>query len=223
MLEELQQKCQFVHKFTIDNQTSVEFNPSSFSIKDLKTGAILSRHDNTCNLYPFTTLVRSSTLLATSQDWWHTRLGHSGVQVVDVLHFNFSIYCNKTMNSSLCNAFLLSKHTGLPFFDSPSVTFAPFDIIHCDLWASPVLRKTCYKYDMVLIDNFTYYIWVYPLKYKSDTFLNFKKFYKLIWTQFNWKIRSFQCDLGVEFDNNEFKTFAQTHDIVSFFSFPQPS
>lgn len=44
-----------VRKFTIDNQASVEFDPYGFSIKDLKTGALLSRHDSMGDLYPFHT------------------------------------------------------------------------------------------------------------------------------------------------------------------------
>jgi len=149
-----------VRKFTIDNQTSVEFDPFGFSIKDLKTGTLLSRHNSTGDLYPFTTPTSSSALLVTSQDRWHARLGHPGAPVLDFLHSKFSIVCNKPMTSSLCNACRLSKHTRLPFYDSHSITYAPFDIVHCDLWTSPVLSKTGYKYYMVLIDNFTHYVWV---------------------------------------------------------------
>lgn len=76
---------------------------------------------------------------------------------------------------------------------------------------------------MVLIDNFIHYVWVYPLKYKSDTFLNFTKFHKLIHTQFNRTIKSFQWDLGGEFENNEFKLFALSYSLVFRFSFPQTS
>ncbi|KAI3710146.1 hypothetical protein L2E82_39920 [Cichorium intybus] len=137
-----------VRKFTIDNQTSVEFDPYGFSIKDLKTGDLLSRHDSTGDLYPFTTPSSASALLATSHDRWHARLGHPGAPVLDLLRSKFSISCNKPTTSSLCNACQLSKHTRLPFYDSQSVTYAPFDIIHCDLWTSPVLSKTGYKYYM---------------------------------------------------------------------------
>lgn len=92
------------------------------------------------------------------------------------------------MDSSLCNASQLSKHTCLPFYDSHSLSVAP---IHCDIRTSPVLNKTGYKYYMVLIDNYKHYIWVYPLKFKSETFHNDKKFHKLIQTQFNRTIKTF--------------------------------
>ncbi|KAM0049451.1 putative RNA-directed DNA polymerase [Helianthus debilis subsp. tardiflorus] len=76
---------------------------------------------------------------------------------------------------------------------------------------------------MVLIDNYTNYVWVYPLKYKSDTFQTFTKFYKLVKTQFSLPIKTFQCDLGGEFDNNNFKTFADQHGLLFRFACPQTS
>lgn len=61
-------------------------------------------------------------------------------------------------------------------------------------------------------------MWVHPLKYKSETFTNFVKFHTLISTQFNQKIKTFQCDLGGEFDNTEFKKFAHSHGLLFRFS-----
>jgi histone deacetylase 1/2 len=76
---------------------------------------------------------------------------------------------------------------------------------------------------MVLIDNFSHFIWVYPLKYKSETFPTFTKFHRMILTQFNRHIKTFQCDLGGEFDNHAFKDFAQQHGLLFRFSCPQTS
>lgn len=123
-----------VHKFTIDNQTSVELDPYGISVKDLKTGALPSRHDSTGDLYLFKSPACSSSLIATSQERWHAELGHPGTPILDLLRYNFSISCNTPLNYSLCNACQLSKHTRLPFYDSQSFTVAPFDTIHCDLW-----------------------------------------------------------------------------------------
>lgn len=43
-----------VRRFTRDNNVSVEFDPFGFSLKDLKTGRLLSRHNSTGDLYPVT-------------------------------------------------------------------------------------------------------------------------------------------------------------------------
>ncbi|KAI3729381.1 hypothetical protein L6452_18038 [Arctium lappa] len=45
----------------------------------------------------------------------------------------------------------------------------------------------------------------------------------MILTQFNRHIKTFQCDLGGEFDNHAFKDFAQQHDLLFQFSCPQTS
>ncbi|KAI3797236.1 hypothetical protein L1987_32491 [Smallanthus sonchifolius] len=210
-----------VRKFTRDNLVSIEFDPYGFTLKDLKSGRILSRHNSTGDLYPFT----SSHLacLTSSSNKWHNRLGHPGRQSLNYLSSRFFIPCNKDSTDHFCHSCQVSNSKRLPFVDSNSVTFAPFDIIHCDLWTSPIISKSGYKYYMVLIDNFSQFVWVYPLKFKSEAFTNFAKFHKLIQTQFHKSIRAFQCDLGGEFDNRAFHTFANAHGLMLRFSCPQTS
>ncbi|KAJ9536153.1 hypothetical protein OSB04_un000671 [Centaurea solstitialis] len=76
-----------VRQFTRDNNVSVEFDPFGFSVKDLKTGRVLLRHNSPSDLYPFTTPEPSSSVnLATSStDLWHNRLRHPGASVLDFL------------------------------------------------------------------------------------------------------------------------------------------
>lgn len=76
-----------------------------------------------------------------------------------------------------------------------SCTFAPFDIIHCD--TSPVPSTSGYRYYLVLLDDFTHFVWVYPLMYKSEIYIKFLRFCALINTQFERDIKTFQCDMGV--------------------------
>lgn len=47
--------------------------------------------------------------------------------------------------------------------------------------------------------------------------------HQFILSQFNCKIKVFQCDLGKEFNNHQFKSFAVKHDFVFRFSCPQMS
>jgi len=212
-----------VRKFTIDNQTIVAFDPYGFSINDLKTGALLSRHNSSGELYPFTTPSAPYAFVTANNDQWHNRLGHPGESTLSLLRSRFSIPSNRTSVSSLCHSCQIAKNKRLPFYNSTSVTFRPFDIIHCDLWTSPVPSKSGFKYYMVLIDNYTHFVWVYPLKFKSETFTNFEKFHRYILTQFNCKIKAFQCDMGGEFDNHSFKNFADKNGFVFRFSCPQTS
>uniref|UniRef100_A0A251T5P9 non-specific serine/threonine protein kinase n=1 Tax=Helianthus annuus TaxID=4232 RepID=A0A251T5P9_HELAN len=212
-----------VRRFTRDNLVSIEFDPYGFSLKDLTTGEHLSRHNSEGDLYTFTAPEPSSCLVAASYLPWHDRLGHPGAQVLDTLIRFFNFPCNKNKVSAFCDSCHVSNSKRLPFYASTSTTFAPFDIIHCDLWTSPIPSKQGYKYCMVLIDNFTHFVWVYPLKFKSETFPTFTKFHRLIHTQFNRKIKTFQCDLGGEFDNNAFKEFANQNGLLFRFACPHTS
>lgn len=169
-----------IRQFTTDNWVSYDFDPFGFSVKDYQTGKILSRHDSTSHLYSFTYTSTASAFVADNNLPWHARLGHPGHHVMDYLRvFNF-IPCNKTSSSTLCQPCQLSKHKRLPFHESQSITYLPFDIIHCDLWTYPLLSHAGYKYYMVLIDDKTQYTWVFPLKYKSETFTKFAEFHKYI-------------------------------------------
>ncbi|KAI3725993.1 hypothetical protein L1987_65790 [Smallanthus sonchifolius] len=93
-----------VRRFTRDNNVSVEFDSFGFSLKDLRTGRLLSRHNSTGNLYPITppTLPPQACFLASQSLPWHDRLGHPGAQVLD----------------------LLSKRTGGEFDNNAFKTFA---------------------------------------------------------------------------------------------------
>ncbi|KAL3613893.1 hypothetical protein CASFOL_041967 [Castilleja foliolosa] len=84
-------------KFTVDNHVSIEFDPYGFTVKDLKSGTMISRHNSTGELYPFTepTMPSSTALVTSSPDQWHNRLGHPGKSILDLLASRFSIRCNK--------------------------------------------------------------------------------------------------------------------------------
>ncbi|GKB62154.1 ribonuclease H-like domain-containing protein [Tanacetum coccineum] len=119
---------------------------------NMDTGAItgtpskfLLRCDSTGDLYPVTSLSYPQAFLV-GQQTWHQRLGHP-----------------------------LGKHVRLPFSLSEIVVKSPFEIIHSDLWTSPLSSVSGIKY--------------YAL------------FFALL-VGFQCDIKSLQCDHGGEFDNN---------------------
>ncbi|KAI3706128.1 hypothetical protein L1987_76386 [Smallanthus sonchifolius] len=214
-----------VRKFNIDNWTSIEFDPFGFSVKDFKDGMILSRHNSTSDLYPLTPNASATACFAATKDspFWHDRLGHPGQPVMEFLSSKHFISCNKRKLPFVCQSCQLSKHKRLSFSDSTTRTLSRFAILHCDLWTSPILSHAGYKYYMVLTDDFTQYTWVYPLKFKSETFTKFTHFHQFVKTQFHLPIQSFQCDMGGEFDNTNFKNFSTQHGIQFRFSCPHTS
>jgi hypothetical protein len=104
-------------------------------------------------------------------------------------------------HSTLCHACQLGRHVRLPFSSSTTRTTRPFELIHCDLWTSPVLSTSGFKYFLVILDDFTIFLWTIPLCLKSDAYAALASFHAFAHTQFNLPLASIQCDNGREFDN----------------------
>jgi transposase InsO family protein len=79
--------------------------------------------------------------------------------------------------------------------------------MHLDLWASPVVSVSGSKYYLIILDDFTRYLWNFPLKLKSDTFTTLSNFFAYMSNQFSRKIKAIQCDNGREFDNSSTRIF----------------
>lgn len=156
----------------------------------LQTKAVIHHYDSSDDLYPFllSTVVLSpahalSVVVSTSPpSSWHRRLGHPGQHVLSTLINRCLISCPKVPLRMLCNFCQLGKHSLLPFSNSVSKTTLPFQIIHVNLWTSPIPSFFGYKYYLVLIHDFIHYLWTYPLRHKSDVFEVFVHFHKLIYT-----------------------------------------
>jgi hypothetical protein len=194
-----------VRHFTIDNQCSVEFDPFGLSVKDLRTRNVILRYNSHGDLYPFpSTSTAAHALSATTSPstLWHRRLGHLSKQALSHLARAFSIPCNQYSSSeSICHACQLGKHVRLPFDISTSRATTPFELLHCDIWTSPLPSFSGYKYYLVVLDDFTHYLWTFPLRHKSDTYSTLTNFFAYASTQFGAIVKSLQCDNGGEFDN----------------------
>ncbi|GJR07709.1 WRKY family transcription factor [Tanacetum coccineum] len=102
---------------------------------------------------------------------------------------------------------------------SDSNVASVFDIVHSDLWTSPISSESGIKYYAIFLDHFSHYVWVYPfLLRKSDLFDTFVTFRAYVNQQFNVDIKALQCDHGGEFDNARFHTlFPSNRNSVSIF------
>jgi hypothetical protein len=63
------------------------------------------------------------------------------------------------------------------------------------------------KYYLVILDDFTHYLWIFPLKLKFDIFTTLSNFFAYVSTQFDRTIKAIQCDNGREFDNSSTRFF----------------
>jgi hypothetical protein len=201
-----------VCKFTTDNSCSMEFDPFVLSVKDLATRNVIVRSNSCGPVYTLRLPTRISTPQAltavasastgpvytlrlptristpqvltdvASASTWHRRLCHPGRDIISILSSTSAIQCNKSHSDTSCHACQLGHHMRLPFHTSSSHTARPFDLIHCDLWTSPVLSVSGYKYYLVILDDFIHYLWTFPLRLKFDTFATLSNFFSYVST-----------------------------------------
>jgi hypothetical protein len=73
-----------------------------------------------------------------------------------------SVVCSKRTHD-FCHACQLSHHTRKPFASSTSRADNIFDLIHYDLWTSPVVSVSDHKYYLLIIDDHSHFVWTFPL------------------------------------------------------------
>lgn len=93
----------------------------------------------------------------------------------------------------------INKSHKLPFHETDISSTRSLEILFSDVWTSPLVSVDGFKYYLVLVDHYTRYTWLYPLKQKShikDTFITFKS---LVENCFQSKIGSLYLDNGGEY------------------------
>lgn len=146
---------------------------------------------------------------------WHKRLGHPNHQLLHrILKTQQLLMSKLDFLPNLCISCQLAKRRQLPFNNSQHVTTSPLEIIHSDIWTSPVLSISGCKFYLVLVDDFSRYSWIFPLKHKSDTFACFVKFKCLLENLLSTKIKKFQTDGGGEFSSIVFEKYLTNNGIL---------
>jgi hypothetical protein len=118
-------------------------------------------------------------------DLWHRQLGHPSAASLSHLLSRFPIPCtNKNVSPSVCEACQKGKHIHLPFHNSQAFTYFPFQLIHCDIWTPPIESFIGFKYYLIIIDDYSRYIWTFPLHHKSDVAATLRSLYRYALNQF---------------------------------------
>ena len=76
---------------------------------------------------------------------------------------------------------------------------SPFDLIHCDIWG-PYHLPAYYghQFFLIIVDDCTRFTWVFLLKNKSDATIVIPRFFNMVSTQFDKKIKAFRFDNAPE-------------------------
>lgn len=90
-----------------------------------------------------------------------------------------------------CQSCQLGKHVRLPFkLSNNNATFA-FEIVHTDVWTSPVLSNTGFMYDVLFLDQLTHF-YGFTLLNKNLKFLtNLSTFGLMSPITFNLRLNNF--------------------------------
>ena len=175
-----------VRQFTTYNNCSVEFDPFDLSVKDLHSRNEIIRCNSSGPLYSLMPPAASSSscalIAAAPAAVWHRRLGHPGHEALFKLSSVSAISCIHHSSDQLCHACQLGRHIRLPFANSSSRALKNFDLIHCDLWTSPIKSVSRYKYYLVILDDHSHFLWTFPLRLKSETFSTLANFFSYVTT-----------------------------------------
>ncbi|KAI5330217.1 hypothetical protein L3X38_029615 [Prunus dulcis] len=212
-------------QFTQDSLVSITFFPWGYLIRDLNTGVVLFQGPCKDGLYPtFPKLLPPSptalTTVVSSSSLWHRRLGHPSNKVLDTLVSQSLLGSSFRLPNDHCKHCALAKSIRLSFSPIEHSTVAPFDLIHSDVWMSPIASISGFRYYVLFTDDFTRYSWIFPMRLKSEVFGHFSAFVTYVRNHFSISVKTFQSDGGKEFDNSQFRQFCATNGIVHRFSCP---
>ena len=132
----------FVSQFCMPNNTSIEFFPTFFQVKDLSTGAILLRGQNIEGVYEWPKSFPSNKYLSTSSfvtikpdpNHWHRHLGHPSNKVLRSVLKSFQPCKTWTLPLEACMSCYINKSHRFPFGKSSIKSSRPLEIIYSYVW-----------------------------------------------------------------------------------------
>lgn len=200
LVPDIQKNLLSVQRFCLDNNVFFEFHASFFLVKDY-LGNILHRGPLSNGLYNFSASLarlqpQALSSVRVSANIWHRRLGHASLPVI-----NKAILLpvqNKT--TSICSECQLAKSHAMPFKNMHVSVLKPLELIYSDVWGpAPVLSTSGARYYISFLDDATKFLWLFPLKLKSDVYHTFICFQAAVERQFDTKIKALQFDWGGEY------------------------
>jgi hypothetical protein len=82
----------------------------------------------------------------------------------------------------------------LPFSRSISVSQAPLELVHSDVWGPTPTSIRRKNYYVSFVNDFSKHTWLYLIRHKSEVFHIFHTFQSLVERTFNRKILSMETN-----------------------------
>ena len=191
-----------ISQFCTSNNVSIEFLPTVFLVKDIRTGATLLKGNTKDGVYewPVCPPLLAFSSIKTTLSEWHQRLGHPTFHILkQIVSKNKLDFSSSFSNNFSCNACLSNKSHKLSFSQSTIISSQPLETIFSDVWTSPIISNNGFKYYVIFVDHFTRYIWFYPLKQKSEVKDIFIRFKAIVEKHFDKPIKTLYSDNGGEY------------------------
>ncbi|SGZ07892.1 BQ5605_C030g10749 [Microbotryum silenes-dioicae] len=149
----------------------------------------------------------------------HPRALRQLISTEAVLGVNMEVALNADLKCDTCQAGKITHH---PFPTVASNRSAqPLDRVHMDLLAfDGAVSLGGAKYTLVIVDDYTRYLWAIPMSHKSDTFAAFKSWLAKVERSSSRKLLAVRSDNGGEFLSNEFSSFLEEQGITRQLSIP---
>lgn len=151
-------------------------------MKDSHTKTLLLKGNTKDGMYVFPPhpSPQAYTNLRASPSQWHARFDHSSMTLVKCIISQASLLVTLASDQSFCSSCCQAKLHSLPYHHRLSTSTAPHQLIFTDVWGlAPLLSRGGFCYYLSFVDHYNRYLWLFPLKCKSDvttTCLSFKVF-----------------------------------------------
>ncbi|KAL4303488.1 hypothetical protein GQ457_10G006770 [Hibiscus cannabinus] len=204
-----------------EDGNKVQMAGDTMKVTDNSGKLVMSVKRNQSRLYKITLKTSKQVCLQTSLDdpaWlWHARLGHVNFHDLKVMGEKKLAVGVPLLSrpNKFCETCVISKHVRSPFPNQANFRAEkPLKLLHADV-CGPISPDTLAgnKFFLLIVDDFTRWMWVYVLTAKSDSFQAFKKFKSLMENKTGYKIGTLRTDRGGEFLSTEFTQFCQKEGI----------
>ena len=140
-----------------------------------------------------------------NQARWHQRLGHATFDAISQLRTH-NLVTGMLITAqpgpgldTPCPGCVVAKARQQPFRSRPETSQRPLDIVHADLLNPLVKSWDGKQYILMIVDQFSRYLWAYPISLKSDAAAVIRKWHLHARIQSRTELKTFRTDRGGEF------------------------
>lgn len=206
---------------TTDKGNKVVFDSNSYKVLNEKTNKVILIGLRTKDkIYTIEECSENESRCLMRKDQenqlWHQRLGHVNYKLTKMLSKNEivrGIPKLSEVKSEVCKACQMGKQVKKSFKGFKDISSTrPLQLIHMDLIGpAPVQSIGGRKCILAMVDDFSRFSWVAFLHAKSDALANFIRICNKIQLEKDCKIQKIRSDHGVEFENEKFVEYCDSH------------